>query len=133
MVTSRGQTKEVGEYSLHVQCSWRITRGDEVVVGNRDLYYPPQEADEVPENFNWEAIGSNRRDKRIAALFQNETRQYLVRFIEVGEAGSFRILLDNDYAIEVFPDDSLSDEHWRIFRPHMEEPHFVVTGKGLKT
>lgn len=132
-INTRGHTKEVGEYALHVQCAWRITHGDQVVVGNHDLYYPPEETDDRPEDFNWEALGSNRRDKRIAALFQDETRQFLVRLIEVGEAGSFRILLDDDYALDVFPDDSLSDEHWRIFKPKVEGPHFVVTGKGLET
>jgi hypothetical protein len=132
-INTRGHTKEVGEYALHVQCAWRVTHGDVVVVGSVDLYYPPEETDERPEDFNWEVLGSNRRDKRIAALFQNETQQFLVRQIEVGEAGSFRILLDGDYAPEVFPDDSLSDEHWRIFKPYVEGPHFVVTGKGLET
>jgi hypothetical protein len=39
-VTTGGRTKEVGEYALHVQCGWRIRRGDQVVVGGRDLYYP---------------------------------------------------------------------------------------------
>jgi len=92
-----------------------------------------KKTDDRPEDFNWEPLGSNRRDKRIAALFQGETRQFLVRRIEVGEAGRFRILLDNDYALDVFPDDSLSDEHWRISNPYVEGPHFVVTGKGLET
>ena len=132
-VTSHNGTKEVGEYALHLQCAWRITHKDVVVVGDRDLYYPAEETDKVPEGFNWEELGSNRRDKKIAALFQNETRQFLVRLIEVGEAGSFRLLLDDDYALEVFPDDSRSDEHWRIFEPCIEAPHFVVTGEGLET
>jgi len=129
-INARNHTKEVGEYALHVQCAWHITHGDEVVVGNHDLYYPPEETDDRPEDFNWEPLGSNRRDKRIAALFQGETRQFLVRRIEVGEAGRFRILLDNDYALDVFPDDSLSDEHWRISEktsPAPREDAGVVT------
>jgi hypothetical protein len=132
-VTSRGQTKEVGEYALHIQCAWRITHGDDVVVGSRDLYCPAEETVEFPENFKWEVLGSNRRDRKIAALFEDETRQFVVRLIEVGSAGRFSILLNNDYALEVFPDDSLSNEHWRIFGPYIEGPHFVVTGKGLET
>jgi hypothetical protein len=72
--------------------------------------------------------GTNRRDKRIADLFQNETRRFLVKQILVGDAGSFTIVLDDEYA-HVFPDDSLSDEHWRIFQPSYELPHFVLTGK----
>jgi hypothetical protein len=37
----RGDMVEVGEYALHVQCPWRITRGLDIVVGSSDLYYPP--------------------------------------------------------------------------------------------
>jgi hypothetical protein len=129
----RGGTKEVGEYSLHVQCAWRIRHGDQVIVGSRDLYYPPEETDDPPDDFDWDVQGANRRDKRIAQLFENETRQFLVRQVEVGAAGSFTIVLDDDYALEVFPQDSLSGEHWRIFKPYVEEPHFVFTGKGLDT
>jgi len=56
-----------------------------------------------------------------------------VKQVQVGEAGSFSIVLDSEYVLDVFPDDSLSDEHWRIFKPYIEGPHFVVTGKGLET
>jgi hypothetical protein len=128
----RGDAKEMGEYALHIQCAWRIRRGDQVVVGSSDLYVPPEESADRPENFDWDVQGATRRDKRIAELFQNETRQFLVKRILIGEAGSFTIVLDSEYALEVFPDDSLGDEHWRIFAPSSEVSHFVVTGKGLK-
>ena len=129
---SRGDRKEVGEYALHVQCAWRIRQGDHIVVASRDLYSPPEESDDCPDNFNWDVQGANRRDKRIAELFLCETRQFLVRTLEVGAAGSFTITFDDEYALDVFPDDSLSGEYWRIFKPYADEPHFVVTGKGLE-
>jgi hypothetical protein len=131
-VAARGGTKEVGEYALHIQCAWRIRHGDEVVVGGRDLFYPSEESDHPVEDFDWDVQGANRRDRRIAELFQNETRQFMVREVEVGGAGSFTIIFDDEYALDVFPDDSLSDEHWRIFKPSAEDQHFVVTGKGLE-
>jgi hypothetical protein len=132
-VATPGRTKEVGEYALHLQCAWRIRRGDRVVVGSRDLYYPAEETDDPVEDFDWDVQGANRRDKRIAELFQHETRQFMVRNVEVGEAGAFTISFDDEYALDVFPDDSLGDEHWRIFKPSAEEPHFVVTGEGLES
>jgi hypothetical protein len=131
--SARGETKEVGEYALHIQCAWRIRHKEQVVVGARDLYYPPEESDDRPEEFDWDVQGANRRDKRIAELFQNETRQFFVRKVEVGEAGHFTLIFDNDYALDVFPDDSLRGEHWRIFKPYAEESHFVVSGRGLET
>jgi hypothetical protein len=133
---SRGEDHEVGDYALHVQCAWRIRCGNRVVVGSRDLYYPPEETpDETndrPEDFNWDVQGSNRRDKHIAELFQNETREFFVQKVEAGEAGSFTIIFDQGYALDVFPDDSLSGEYWRFFRPYRGEPHFVITGSGIQ-
>jgi hypothetical protein len=129
----RGEAKEVGEYALHIQCAWRIRRGDQVLVGSRDLYVPPAEIEEGLEKFNWDVPGANRRDKRIADLFQNETRQFVVKQVQVGQAGSFTIVFDDEYALDVFPDDSLTEEHWRIFQPSSEVPHFVVSGSGLNT
>src|SRR6266849_3470580 len=114
-------------------CVARIRHGDQVVVGNSDLYVPHEESGDQQENFDWEVLGASRRDKRIAELFQNETRQFVVQQVQVGDAGSFTIILDSDYALEVFPNDSLSDEHWRMFKPSSDEPHFLVSGKGLET
>jgi hypothetical protein len=33
----RGNPREVGDLALHVQCAWRITRDDLVLVGSNDL------------------------------------------------------------------------------------------------
>jgi hypothetical protein len=133
VTTANGQTKEIGEYALHVQCAWRITHGNDVVVGSSDLYHPLGERVDPIENFNWDVQGANSRDERIAELFQNETRHFLVRAVEVGNAGAFTITFDNEYALDIFPDDSLREEYWRIFKPYAEQPHFVVTGRGLKS
>ncbi|HKV92836.1 MAG TPA: hypothetical protein VJW20_09840 [Candidatus Angelobacter sp.] len=129
---SRGEEQEVGDYALHVQCAWRIRCGSQVVVASRDLYYQPEETEDRPEDFNWDVQGGNRRDKRIAELFQNETREFPVQKVEAGEAGAFTIIFDQGYALDVFPDDSLSGEYWRFFRPYRGERHFVITGSGIK-
>jgi hypothetical protein len=129
----RGKPKEVGEHALHVQCAWRIRQRDQVVVGSSDLYLPRESNDDRLEDFNWDVQGGNRRDKHIADLFQNETTQFLVKEVRAAEAGSFTIILESEYALDVFPDDSLGDEHWRVFSPYSDVRHFVVTGEGLKT
>jgi hypothetical protein len=129
---SRGKEREVGEYALHVQCAWRIRCGSRIVAASRDLYSPPEETANRTEDFNWDVQGGNLRDRRIAELFQNETREFLVQQIEAGEAGNFTIILDQEYAVDVFPDDSQSREHWRFFRPYRGEGHFVVSGSGIE-
>jgi hypothetical protein len=131
---SRGNTKEVGELALHVQCPWRITREDDVVVGSRDLYYPADydESQDVPGDFDWEQH-PNRRDKLLVSLFHDGTRELLVKRVEVGAAGSLHILLSDDFCLDVFPADSLSLEHWRLFVPDNDAPHFVLTGRGIES
>ena len=57
-VTARNGTKEVGEYALHIQCGWRIRCGDQVVVGGRDLYYPPEGSDGPMDDFDWNVQGA---------------------------------------------------------------------------
>jgi hypothetical protein len=58
--------------------------------------------------------------------------QFTVQAVEAGDAGSLAIGLEDGYKLELFPHDSDSDEHWRFFKPHTEEPHFVVSGKTLQ-
>jgi hypothetical protein len=124
-----GKPTEVGEYALHVQCPWRIIQGDQIVVGSGDLYYPAQSSDHElpPADFNWDR-DPNRRDEILRALFGAGEGDFIVRKIEVGNSGSFRLIFDSDKLLEVFPDDSLPHEHWRLLSPTMDQPHFVLTG-----
>jgi hypothetical protein len=132
---SRGGTRTVGEFALHVQCAWRITREDQVLVGSHDLYYPADYGDEgreIPPDFDWDR-DPNRRDKLLRLLFEDGKRLFVVEAVEVGTAGSLHIALGDGFCLDVFPDDSLNDERWRLFRPGFVEPHFVVTAHGLET
>lgn len=59
----RGGTREVGEYGLHVQCGWRITQENKVLVGSRDLYCPAsfdEQAHEIPADFDWDSALTRR-------------------------------------------------------------------------
>jgi hypothetical protein len=135
-VTRKGKTMEVGEYALHVQCAWRICTQDKVFVASRDLYYPPGETSDVPDDFDWDISQGSRRDQRIQLFFQEHTAHPLiVTSVEADRAGSARFFLTEEYALEIFPDDSFSDdhsEHWRLFQPSTDAPHFVVTGYGIE-
>jgi hypothetical protein len=128
-----GKEKEVGDWALHVESTWRIIQGDRVLVGRQDLYYPAEydEDEPHPESFDWDR-DPNRHDKLLDSFFKDETRELVVREVEVGAAGSFRIILESDFSLEVFPSDSLDGEHWRLFEPSKDGPHFVVTGEGVE-
>jgi hypothetical protein len=131
----RGKPREVGEYALHVQCAWRFVQGETVVAGNRDLYYPrgyKDPKDEIPKEFNWDVQGANRCDEVLAELFAGGAKQYVVVRIQPGHAGELALLLEGDLTLQIFPNDSLEGEHWRLFRPGNDEPHWVYTGNGLE-
>ncbi|GAC1542962.1 MAG: hypothetical protein NVS2B7_16420 [Herpetosiphon sp.] len=132
--SNRGGTRTVGEVALHVQCPWRIVCPDSVVVGFADREFPAG-ADPYtdPPNFDWHIQGVNRCDERIAMILGLRVdNPFVVQEIRVGMAGSFGICLTDHYALEVFPDHSLEDEYWRLFRPGVEDSHFVVTGNGIE-
>lgn len=129
----RGGTKEVGEYALHVQCAWRIVGKYGIVVASRDRYYPAGNADEFPPDFEWDCPGANRCDERVAVLFKETANSPLaVEAIQADNAGSIYLTLSGGYKLEVFPDDSLPGEYWRLFQPSKETEHFVITGLGIE-
>ena len=128
-VTFKGTPREVGEYALHVSCRWRIVRKDRVVVGSRDISYPAgySDGDEIPEEFDWDRDRS-LLDGLLDLFFEGDAKAYPVRSVEVGLAGGLRIVLSDDFCLELFPDNSEPCEHWRLFIPDAHQPHFVVSG-----
>jgi len=128
---------EVGEYALHIQCAWRITHLDEIVVGRNDLYYPPDGSYEFPEGVEWNIDLENMRDVRMKAFMQEHADSPLVvTSIEAHRAGAVNIFFTGDYVLELFPDNSSSGykdddmEHWRFM--NMGNDHFVVTAKSIQ-
>ena len=127
----RGETREVGEYALHLQCAWRIRGPQGIVVGSGDLYYPKGDFDEVPADFDWQK--ENRRDERLTALLTTGAEKpLLVEGVSADEAGGFILDMSGGFRLEVFPADSSPDEYWRLFRPGELGSHFVVTGRGIE-
>jgi hypothetical protein len=128
----KGEPTEVGEYALHVQCAWRLTDADGIVVASRDYYYPAGDPDVVPPNFDHDQPGANRRDERMEAFFSKCGNDFpVVKLVEADRLGGLRIFMSRAIDLEVFPNDSLGEEHWRFFR-HFSESHFVVTGRGIE-
>jgi hypothetical protein len=131
-----GSAKELGEFALHVQCSWRIRSAHEIVVASQDLYYPPGDSSEIPDGFDWDVPNGNRRDQRMSSWIQQHASNPLtVTAIRADQVGSVELSFADDYVLDVFPDDSLSDTHserWRFFRLYKDTKHFVVTGSGIQ-
>jgi len=122
----------IGEYGLHVQCPWRITQGATIAVARRDLYYA---AGEDPykdrDDFDYDTH-PNRCDERMSALLAAwGDNPPVVEAVEADMVGGLRISLTQQCALEVFPDDSMEGEHWRLLPNSLRRDHFVMTGKGI--
>jgi len=129
-----GNRREVGEFALHVQCAWRMVQGETTIVGSRDLYYPAgwgMDSPDVPADFKWDVQGANRLDERLKQFFENDRKALIVDRVEAGLAGALQIFFQDETVLEIFPNDSFEGEHWRLFRAYRNDPHFVVTGKGI--
>jgi hypothetical protein len=131
-----GRDCEVGDYALHVQCSWRIIRSEEILVGKEDLYQPQESTSDT--FFDWKR--SNLQDAKIKKLFADDQRQFTVIGTALRAAGELDILFDDELRLEVFPNSSLQSremEHWRLFAPSVDPelrgkaPYFVFSGAGL--
>lgn len=130
----RGQIEETAEYALHIQCSWRITFDNKIVIAARDFYSPNSKWNGHIEDFDWDIQGNNRFDERIQS-FINDNEQIIVEEIAVDDFGGFTVILSNGYKLEIFPDSSEDDEdgeHWRFFNSKEKSPHFVVSGEGIE-
>lgn len=125
-----GERALVGEYALHVQCPWHIAEAAKIIVGSGDVLYP---ADRVSLGEEKPSADKqlNRRDALIETLFQNG-RTFKVESISAKPGLGLEINFYEGLALEVFPNDSSADEHWRLLRPNFAEPHFVVTGNGIE-
>lgn len=127
----RGELVELGQWALHVLCAWRLSGPDGIIVASRDRYYPPGDPEDVPDDFDWDVPGGNRCDERIGAFFSKVSENPpSVVAVDADRLGGLRLSLTGDHVLELFPDDSLPDERWRLFSPGSDE-HFVVTGRGI--
>lgn len=133
-IIRRGKTEETSEYALNIQCSWRITWCNKIVVASRDFYSPNSEWEDNNEDFDWDIQGNNRFDERIKTFLEVKG-SIIVEQIESDSVGGLKVILSEGYMLEVFPDSSEENEHsehWRFFNRKDNSPHFVVTGMGIE-
>ena len=94
------------------------------------MYFPADGSDPTQDS-DWEHA-PNLQGRIIADLFRQRKLGLTVVSVEVAEAARLHIVLGEGFALDVTPDDSTSGEHWRMFVPGDEPPHFVVTGAGIE-
>ena len=127
--------REVGEYALHVSCAWRLIGSQGIYVASGDLFTPADpEAD--PSDFVWDAPGANWCDVRLRAFVaETATAPRVVSSVSSDEIGSLRVVLGDDFVLDVFPDSSdaahVETEFWRLLQPGTAGEHVVVGSSGV--
>ena len=135
--TIKGATVLVPEFSLHVQCSWRIVRDGSIVAGYTDWWFPPAGVSED----GWVARDAPRshQDELMETFIAHGDEAHLVTTATGASTGDLRIWLNDGCLLEVIPDsatqvsEGLEDEYWRLIRRHHDGRHFVVTAHGIET
>ena len=129
-----GRPVDVPEYSLHVQCHWRLVGArpkPRIIAGRSDVFYPADPSVKPwDESFHWDVSGANVCDRRMKLFMEeNVSPPLIVESIEADEIGSLRIRFSGGFVLELFPDSSFRDEQdedWRLLLPGPVRPHFVV-------
>jgi hypothetical protein len=132
-VNRKGEAIEVCQFSLHIQCRWRLVDVAKIVFGSDDLHYPAD--DSIPwDQFDW--------DKNLSVLdvlqrewFTQRTIMPLKVLNVCGDKyGGFQVQLDSDFALEAFPcglGRGERSEHWRFFGHRDDGSHFAITTDGV--
>lgn len=126
----RGNEKTVGDYAIHIQCSWRIASQSKIIVASQDFYVPSSSWTGGEDDFDWDVQGNTLFDERIQGLFQQDNLP-VVKTIGADCYGGFKIVFTNGFVLEAFPNSSNDAENWRMFVPGDAETHFVVSNSGI--
>jgi len=127
--------REVGAYTLHVSCPWRLVGPEALVVASGDLFTPADPLADLTD-FDWEAPGASWCDVRLQAFITATADAPLaVSAVSADELGSLRLFLGNEFVLDIFPDSSpaahVESEFWRLLQPGSGAPHFVVGSEGI--
>lgn len=129
-----GTKKIISEYALHIQCAWRIRQRNKIIVASGDLFYPPGDRPyDKLQDFDWDGPGGNQLDQRVSKLLDRQNHSLImVLSIKADETGNICLALNQEYFLDVFPDNSITSEYWRFFKPYSEDKHFVFTTEGIE-
>lgn len=140
LVRIPGKNAWRSDWTLHVQCPWRIVSRNGILVGCDDRWLNVEEATSssypttTPNSWSDSLgcaivarfLGKPEADKEEGAL--RGDRNELIRAV-ADRFGGVRLSLSGGHAIEIVPAASRS-EQWRFFRAGDIKSHFVV-GAGV--
>lgn len=113
--------KSVPDWTMQIQCPWRISQNGRIVIAYRDFYYS-----DVPLS-NLAVMNKSRFNSVLDTLSAEfDATPPVVGAVETDDSGAFSVHLSYGYRLEVFPAESMeSGKHWRFFQPGGEGGSFV--------
>ena len=127
--------RELHRFALHIDCPWRLRRGETLLVGSQDRYAAARGLDPDDPAVDVDSPGATRWDERMGEFrTEAERTEYVVEGVDADEVGGLAIRMRGPLLLEVFPagtDRERPCEHWRFFETGSEARHFVVTAAGL--
>lgn len=118
------------EYSLHLQCPWRIRQKNKILLTNYDIYeLAVENEDEDYEDYEWDDTKKNVFDEVILEYDKWKGRK--VEKVVVTEEYDLNIFLSDGLVIECYVN-KLRRECWRFFKRKLGEKHLVITGSGIE-
>jgi hypothetical protein len=125
----KGEEVSVRDFSLHLQCRWRLTDAERIVFGVDDMFRPADP--NVPYDEFDHDEGRSQLDLRWDEWMAVEQGKRHVTSCAGDPFGGFLIELEGGFSLESFPCDSWRGEYseqWRLLGP---QRHFVVNGRGV--
>src|ERR1700722_6667713 len=116
-----GSTKVVHDWTVQIQCAWRISQAGRIVLAFRDFFYS-----DVPLS-NVAVINKNRSGSVLESLCAEfETPPPQVSSVEAEDTGNFSLHLSQNYHLEAFAEENTeSGKYWRIFQSGVLGKSFV--------
>ena len=124
--TKQGVDK-IAEYSLHIQCPFKIVDKCKIVVGKSDMFVS---ATDKEDTVDLNLQNNTLFDLKAKTLMDSFNTEKIID-VELNEWGDLFIYLDS-INIAIFIDNSTDDESWRLFRTGSDDEHAVVSGTGIE-
>jgi hypothetical protein len=110
------------EWTFHAPCPFRMTRGEEILVGSVDMAYPAKRDLDPDEAYRTFETKFDRKAKRLTV--QLESAEYVVEAAFLGVAGLVRLTVLDSITIDLLPACAGPVEQWRLFARDTDM-HFV--------
>jgi hypothetical protein len=132
-INRHGSERLVGDYSLHIQCPWRLVDARGIIAGYFDQLFHPEEVEGSYRYLKSHEDGPSLCEARIDRwIKENEDDPLCVTTVDADSIGGFKLTFNRGVVLEAFPSDSVRDsEFWRLLYRNEDRNHFVVSGDGI--